>query len=142
MVLNIQPPSAINSTPVVSFSHTNRIEVNDTLHIEASDQTGIVTMGYEVRRAPGGTIDANAGRLDIAGAKEIVLVVKLFVNEPAATAIPRIEAASRVMFGGDWPVCTLAGNYSQVLQIPADYLGKLSTYEQAAVWGGNDPNDD
>ncbi|HMA20152.1 MAG TPA: hypothetical protein VKO87_05085, partial [Gemmatimonadaceae bacterium] len=58
VVLNIQPPSAINSTPVVSFSHTNRIEVNDTLHIEASDQTGIVTMGYEVRRAPGGTIDS------------------------------------------------------------------------------------
>jgi hypothetical protein len=58
VVLNIQPPSAINSTPVVSFSHTNRIEVNDTLHIEASDQTGIVTMGYEVRRAPGGAIDS------------------------------------------------------------------------------------
>jgi hypothetical protein len=56
--LSVQPPSAINSTPAVTFSHTARIEVNDTLHIEASDQTGIVTLGYEVRRAPGGTIDA------------------------------------------------------------------------------------
>ncbi|HKY99431.1 MAG TPA: hypothetical protein VJL35_16375 [Gemmatimonadaceae bacterium] len=58
ITLNVQPPSAINSTPVVAFSHTARIEVNDTLHVEASDQTGIVTLGYEVRRTPGGTIDA------------------------------------------------------------------------------------
>ncbi|HEX2723787.1 MAG TPA: hypothetical protein VHM24_12800 [Gemmatimonadaceae bacterium] len=57
-VLNIQPPSAINSTPVVSFSHSTRVEVNDTLHLEATDQTGIVTLGYEVRRTPGGAIDA------------------------------------------------------------------------------------
>ncbi|HEX6573971.1 MAG TPA: hypothetical protein VF042_03280 [Gemmatimonadaceae bacterium] len=58
ITLNVQPPSAINSTPVVSFTHTPRVEVNDTLHVEASDQTGIVTIGYEVRRTPGGTIDA------------------------------------------------------------------------------------
>ena len=57
-VLNIQPPSAINSTPVVQFAHTPRIEVNDTIHVEATDQTGIVTLGYEVRRTPGGTIDS------------------------------------------------------------------------------------
>lgn len=42
-----------------------------------------------------------------------------------------------IMVGSDWPVCTLAGNYSEVLQIPADYLGKLSADEQAAVWGEN-----
>jgi hypothetical protein len=58
ITLNVQPPSAINSTPVVTFSHTPRIEVNDTIHVEGSDQTGIVTLGYEVRRTPGGTIDA------------------------------------------------------------------------------------
>ena len=58
ITLSVQPPSAINSTPVVTFSHTSRIEVNDTVHVEASDQTGIVTLGYEVRRTPGGTIDA------------------------------------------------------------------------------------
>ena len=56
-VLNIQPPSAINSTPVVQFSHTPRIEVNDTIHVEATDQTGIVTLGYEIRRTLGGTIE-------------------------------------------------------------------------------------
>lgn len=57
-LLNVQPATAINSTPVVTFSHTPRIEVNDTIHIEATDQTGITAFGYEVRRTPGGPIDA------------------------------------------------------------------------------------
>ncbi len=56
--LNVVSPTAVNSTPVVSFSHSNRVEVNDTIHIEATDQTGITALGYEVRRVPGGTIDA------------------------------------------------------------------------------------
>jgi hypothetical protein len=58
ITLNVQPLSAINSTPIVTFSHTVRIEVGDTLHVEASDQTGITVLGYEVRRTVGGTIDA------------------------------------------------------------------------------------
>ena len=58
IVLNIQPLSAISSTPVVMFSHSPRIEVGDTLHVEATDQTGITTLGYEVRRTIGGAIDA------------------------------------------------------------------------------------
>lgn len=58
LVLNVQPLSAINSSPVVTFSHTPRMEVNDTLHVEASDQTGITVLGYEVRRSVGGAIDA------------------------------------------------------------------------------------
>jgi len=43
----------------------------------------------------------------------------------------------RIMVGSDWPVCTLAANYQDVLQIPTDYLKKLSSDEQAAVWGEN-----
>jgi hypothetical protein len=57
-VLSIQQLGSINSTPVIKFSHTPRVEVNDTLHVDASDQTGITTLGYEVRRTPGGTIEA------------------------------------------------------------------------------------
>jgi hypothetical protein len=57
LTLNVQPLSAINSTPVVTFSHTTRMEVGDTLHVEATDQTGITTLGYEVRRVVGGAID-------------------------------------------------------------------------------------
>ena len=57
-LLNVQPVSSINSTPVVSFRHTSRMEVADTIHIEATDQTGITTFGWEVRRTVGGPIDA------------------------------------------------------------------------------------
>ncbi len=58
IILNVQPLSSINSTPVVSFSHTVRMEVGDTLHVEATDQTGVTVLGYEVRRTIGGAIDA------------------------------------------------------------------------------------
>jgi len=43
----------------------------------------------------------------------------------------------RIMIGSDWPVCTLAGNYSRVMQIAADYVGRLSYSEQSDVWSGN-----
>ena len=43
----------------------------------------------------------------------------------------------RLMFGSDWPVCTLAGGYSQVVGIVEDYIAALSADEQAAVMGGN-----
>jgi L-fuconolactonase len=41
----------------------------------------------------------------------------------------------RIMFGSDWPVCTLAGSYSQVVEIVAGYVDGLSEAEQSAVWG-------
>jgi L-fuconolactonase len=40
----------------------------------------------------------------------------------------------RLMFGSDWPVCTLAGTYSQVTSMIADYVSTLSEYEQANLW--------
>lgn len=43
----------------------------------------------------------------------------------------------RLMVGSDWPVSTLAATYEQVIQIPTDYLQRLSSDEKAAVWGGN-----
>lgn len=45
--------------------------------------------------------------------------------------------SERLMFGSDWPVCELAGSYSQVVGIVEDYIGALSADEQAAVMGGN-----
>ncbi|MBN2151875.1 MAG: glycoside hydrolase family 95 protein [Candidatus Lokiarchaeota archaeon] len=41
--------------------------------------------------APGGRVSAVAGRMEVAGAREVVVVVKLFANEAAASAIPRVE---------------------------------------------------
>jgi L-fuconolactonase len=45
--------------------------------------------------------------------------------------------AERVMVGSDWPVCTVAGEYDEVVQIAADYVKQLSTSEQAAIWAEN-----
>jgi L-fuconolactonase len=40
------------------------------------------------------------------------------------------------MFGSDWPVCLLSGEYAEVTGIVRDYCGTLSASEQAAIWGG------
>ena len=41
----------------------------------------------------------------------------------------------RLMFGSDWPVCLLAGEYADVAAIPRDYFSRLSVTEQRMIWG-------
>jgi L-fuconolactonase len=43
----------------------------------------------------------------------------------------------RLMFGSDWPVCLLAGNYGQVKQIIETYVQKLSALERENIFGSN-----
>ncbi len=43
----------------------------------------------------------------------------------------------RIMFGSDWPVCLVAGEYSAVKGIISNYINTLSPEQQAAVMGGN-----
>jgi L-fuconolactonase len=43
----------------------------------------------------------------------------------------------RIMIGSDWPVCTLAGSYSQVMQMAADCVQPLSKDEQEHIWSVN-----
>jgi L-fuconolactonase len=42
----------------------------------------------------------------------------------------------RLMFGSDWPVCLLSGDYAEVAGIIKDFVAQLSAVEQAAIWGG------
>jgi L-fucono-1,5-lactonase len=44
--------------------------------------------------------------------------------------------ADRAMVGSDWPVCTLAGDYADVMAIVTDYIARLSRDEQDAILGG------
>ena len=44
--------------------------------------------------------------------------------------------AERLMFGSDWPVCLLAGEYQGTCQLLQQTLGPLSPDEQQAIWGG------
>jgi L-fuconolactonase len=42
---------------------------------------------------------------------------------------------ARSMIGSDWPVCSLAGPYEQVIAAVADYVAKLSPAEQGSIFG-------
>jgi len=41
------------------------------------------------------------------------------------------------MIGSDWPVCTVAGSYGQVMNIVVEYLTRYPESVQDAVLGGN-----
>ncbi len=43
----------------------------------------------------------------------------------------------RLMFGSDWPVCTLAAGYQEVYKLVENYITQFSEEEQAKILGGN-----
>jgi L-fuconolactonase len=46
--------------------------------------------------------------------------------------------SERLMFGSDWPVCTLAAGYAEVVELASYLLGAhLSAAEMTEVFGGN-----
>ena len=44
---------------------------------------------------------------------------------------------NRLLFGSDWPVCTVAAKYEQVLEIVTNFISSLSPAEQAYIMGQN-----
>ena len=44
---------------------------------------------------------------------------------------------NRIMFGSDWPVCLVAGNYKQVKGIVTNFILKLTDSEQRGIMGNN-----
>lgn len=49
VTVTVQTAAQSNSVPSVSFGLTPRVEVTDTIHVEANDQAGITALGYEIR---------------------------------------------------------------------------------------------
>jgi L-fuconolactonase len=45
--------------------------------------------------------------------------------------------SDRIMFGSDWPVCLVAGNYRQVKELVNNFIANLSPLEQEAIMGKN-----
>jgi L-fuconolactonase len=43
----------------------------------------------------------------------------------------------RLMYGSDWPVCLLAGEYQRVYDLAAGFAGRFSESDQAKFFGGN-----
>lgn len=56
---------------------------------------------------------------------------------PYLDVILETFGASRIMLGSDWPVCTLAATYEQVLKIPIEYISQLSSDERDSIMGTN-----
>ena len=44
--------------------------------------------------------------------------------------------ANRLMYGSDWPVCTLAGSYSEVFNLAENLAQELSPTEKTSFWSG------
>ena len=44
---------------------------------------------------------------------------------------------SRLLIGSDWPVCTVAGSYQDVMGIVLDYLDKMDQEDKEKVTGKN-----
>src|SRR5262249_40196339 len=55
---------------------------------------------------------------------------------PYAQVVLDAVGPGRVMFGSDWPVCTLAASYGEVLDTARPLLDGLGEDERAAVLGG------
>ena len=54
-----------------------------------------------------------------------------------ARAIIELFGPARVLFGSDWPVCTLAADYQEVVSLAADAMAGCGAPERAAMFGGN-----
>lgn len=45
--------------------------------------------------------------------------------------------SKRILYGSDWPVCLVAGNYAEVKKLVTDFIANLSTSEQEGIMGKN-----
>ena len=57
--------------------------------------------------------------------------------EPFIDEVFETFGADRIMYGSDWPVCLLAGNYHDQLSVVERYISRLSESEKRGVLGDN-----
>lgn len=60
----VQRPDQVNSVPKVTTGAAARLEVTDTVFVEASDPVGITTLGYEIRTAAGALLASDSVQSD------------------------------------------------------------------------------
>ncbi|MEP3836777.1 MAG: amidohydrolase family protein [Algibacter sp.] len=56
---------------------------------------------------------------------------------PFLDSIVNAFGTKRIMFGSDWPVCLLAGEYKSVLQLIENYFIDFSNEDRKMIMGGN-----
>lgn len=57
--------------------------------------------------------------------------------EPYMQLVLEAFGTDRILFGSDWPVCLVAGNYTKTKELITNFIAKLNSEEQAAIMGGN-----
>ena len=57
--------------------------------------------------------------------------------DPYLDVVFETFGSKRLMFGSDWPVCLVAGEYKDVVSVAEHYVAKLTANEQLLFWGGN-----
>ncbi|PIB29512.1 amidohydrolase [Maribacter sp. 4U21] len=57
--------------------------------------------------------------------------------EPYMKVVLSAFGPERILYGSDWPVCLLAAEYEEVLEIVRTYIEELSEDEQKAIFSGN-----
>ncbi|NIJ45888.1 L-fuconolactonase [Wenyingzhuangia heitensis] len=57
--------------------------------------------------------------------------------EPYLQLVLDSFGTDRIMFGSDWPVCLVAGNYTEIKETITNFIAKLSLPEQSAIMGEN-----
>jgi L-fuconolactonase len=60
--------------------------------------------------------------------------------KPYMELVLQAFGAEKIMYGSDWPVCLVAGNYSKVKELTTEFIAKLSKNEQDAIMGQNAMN--
>ena len=53
--------------------------------------------------------------------------------EPYLDVVLNAFGPHRLMIGSDWPVCTLAADYTSVINLETDYIARLSGDERNAI---------
>ncbi len=56
---------------------------------------------------------------------------------PYWEAVLEAFGPERILYGSDWPVVLLAGQYSRWVEIVTQWLSRLNEPDQAKIWGGN-----
>jgi len=57
--------------------------------------------------------------------------------EPYMQLVLDTFGTKRILFGSDWPVCLVAGNYTKTKELVTNFIAKLTLEDQAAIMGGN-----
>ncbi len=57
--------------------------------------------------------------------------------QPYMDLVLNTFGANKVMYGSDWPVCLVAGNYKEVKTLVTNFIANLSETEQESIMGRN-----